>query len=376
MRPRSENGHERGKAEAMDDATVEELLAGRYEGDAPGLLAVSRLLEHIRSFADQPVPPPSPPLARVLGPSDPSRGDGRVASSSRALRVASFKPSAGQVEDTASGHRSSRSLVPAIALATAALVAVVLGAGSARVLPGPTQHLVAKVVHTLTPFDFPEQKRPEAVQSRAGTPEAASPSGRDTPTPVVPSLPDPSGPGGNGGQSVDRDGMDGGSDATAVKPAPAPTTTTSLAPLPRTAPTPSAPKTTPDTVTTTVPASPTRGPTFSADLAGATGTEAAGDADGRGRAVVHTRQGRDEVCMALAASGIGPVTSAHLHVGTVGGNGRVVATFPELVAGSPARCVAVADEVIKTIRKDPAQFYVDVHTSEFPNGAIRGQLTK
>ena len=378
MRPWSEKGPERGKAETIDDATVEELLAGRYEGDAPGLLAVSRFLEEVRSFADHPVPPPSPALARVLGQSDPSRRDGQGTSSSRplrALRVAAFTPSADQVEGTTSRRRSNPSLVPAMALISAALVAVVLVAGSARVLPGPTQHLVAKVVHTLTPFDFPEHKRPEAVLSRARTPEAASPSGRNTPTPVAPSQPQPSGPGSTGSQSVGRDGMDGRSDATAAT-APAPTTTTSSAPPPQTVSTLPAPKTTPDTVTTSVPVSPPRGRGVSADLAGAAGTEAAADADGKGTAVLHTSPGRDEVCLTLVASGIGPVTSTHLHVGALGGNGRVVATFPDVVAGSPARCVAVADEVIKKIRKDPGQFYVDVHTTEFPNGAIRGQLTK
>lgn len=32
-------------------------------------------------------------------------------------------------------------------------------------------------------------------------------------------------------------------------------------------------------------------------------------------------------------------------------------------------------EVLEEIRADPSAFYVDLHNAEFPQGAIRGQLT-
>jgi hypothetical protein len=40
-------------------------------------------------------------------------------------------------------------------------------------------------------------------------------------------------------------------------------------------------------------------------------------------------------------------------------------------------CVnGVSKNVIKAIRQHPEQYYVNVHTDEFPNGAIRGTLHK
>jgi len=32
--------------------------------------------------------------------------------------------------------------------------------------------------------------------------------------------------------------------------------------------------------------------------------------------------------------------------------------------------------VLKEIMGNPSAYYVNVHTAEFPNGALRGQLTK
>ena len=59
MSHRVRNGHR--ADEALDDATVEQLLAGRYEGDAADLVAVSELLAQLRSFAEHP-PRPRLPL--------------------------------------------------------------------------------------------------------------------------------------------------------------------------------------------------------------------------------------------------------------------------------------------------------------------------
>jgi hypothetical protein len=37
-------------------------------------------------------------------------------------------------------------------------------------------------------------------------------------------------------------------------------------------------------------------------------------------------------------------------------------------------CVSAARDLIKTIRMNPSNYYVNVHTTDFPDGAIRGQL--
>ncbi len=250
--------------------------------------------------------------------------------------------------------------------AIAALVVIALVAGSAGVLPGPTQDLVAKVVPTVTPIEFPEHKRPEAALSRARSPQTVTPSHEDMGTSATLSPLRQSGSGTPGTQPIGRDAPERRSDAGgATPPRPAPTTTVVAGPGPTTTVPGAKPPS--DSVATSVPRAPPRGRGFVADLRGASGS---------GTAVLDVHPGRNELCVVLAVSDIGPVTGVHLHAGRAGVTGPIVATFPEPGVGAPARCVVVADELIRRVRNDPGQFYLDVHSPEFPNGAARGQLRK
>ena len=358
-----------GGDEASDDAILEALIAGQYEGDAPDLVAVGRLFEHVRSFANQPVPPPSAALARALDPSHPDAGDdGRMSGGRppRALRLVTAAPSP---EDAHAGRppdRWTRSLWPAMAAVAAVLVVIALVAGSAGVLPGPTQDLVAKVVRTVTPIEFPEHKRPEAALSRAGSPQTATSSPEDTARSATPSLPSQSESRTPGTQPIGRDAPERRPDPGEPRsPTPAPTTTVVTGPGPTT--TVPEPKPPSGSVATPVPPAPPRGRGFVADLRGA---------DGSGTAVLDAHPGRNELCLVLTVSNVGPVTGVHLHAGATGVTGPIVATFPEPGVGAPARCVVVIGELVRRVRNDPGHFYLDVHTPEFPNGAVRGQLRK
>ena len=112
------------------------------------------------------------------------------------------------------------------------------------------------------------------------------------------------------------------------------------------------------------------------------------DPDGRGLALVAT--GRQRVCFTVAWTRIAPPIFAHIHRGPVGVNGPVVVLFfdvPEL-PGAPtaalpgtvsaaAGCVGGQDPtLLRDIRRHPRQYYANVHTLEFPAGAIRGQLRR
>ncbi|MEK6229522.1 MAG: CHRD domain-containing protein, partial [Actinomycetota bacterium] len=57
--------------------------------------------------------------------------------------------------------------------------------------------------------------------------------------------------------------------------------------------------------------------------------------------------------------------------------GPVVLPLQQPDAGDPGAssdCVAVQGSLARAIRKNPAKFYVNVHTADFPGGAVRGQL--
>jgi hypothetical protein len=107
------------------------------------------------------------------------------------------------------------------------------------------------------------------------------------------------------------------------------------------------------------------------------GGPAVGDPDGRGTAIIRLRN--NQVSFALSWSGIGTPTLGHIHEAPIGVNGSVVVPFfgtpmPD-TARAAAGAVTVTDPAIAArIRENPAGFYVNLHTAQFPGGAIRGQL--
>jgi hypothetical protein len=106
------------------------------------------------------------------------------------------------------------------------------------------------------------------------------------------------------------------------------------------------------------------------------------DPDGRGRAFVRAKG--DTVCFDVRWSDVDPVVAAHIHAGVRGVNGPVVVpffgdpagppVFPPQVSGADG-CIPDLDRsLVKAIRKHPHRYYVNLHTTEFRAGAIRGQL--
>ena len=109
--------------------------------------------------------------------------------------------------------------------------------------------------------------------------------------------------------------------------------------------------------------------------------ELAGDAEtaaeGTGSAMVTLDPETGEACWELTAEGIGAVTQSHIHVGAAGESGDVVVPLDvDGFDGTSEGCVADQDaEALQAIIDDPAGYYVNLHTEEFPGGAIRGQLS-
>jgi hypothetical protein len=94
-----------------------------------------------------------------------------------------------------------------------------------------------------------------------------------------------------------------------------------------------------------------------------------GDSDGVGFATV-TVTGADSISYAVLVNNIGAPTAAHIHRGAAGTNGDPVVTLSPVAFGS----VGVDASLLTEILANPSNFYVNVHTAEFPNGAVRGQL--
>ena len=115
---------------------------------------------------------------------------------------------------------------------------------------------------------------------------------------------------------------------------------------------------------------------MSTDLNGAEEVPGPGDPNASGHADLTLNQGKGEVCYDLTWADVdGMVAAAHIHVGAAGIAGPVVVPLP-VGGGSDGAsgCVTADPDLIKAIRKDPASYYVNVHSVSFPAGAVRGQL--
>lgn len=104
-----------------------------------------------------------------------------------------------------------------------------------------------------------------------------------------------------------------------------------------------------------------------------------GDPDGSGSALVLVNPQNNTICYDFTqTSAITlPATASHIHQGAPGAAGPVVVPFgnPPNAQGVGNGCVMnVPANIVSGILSNPSNFYVNVHTSDFPNGAIRGQL--
>ena len=99
-----------------------------------------------------------------------------------------------------------------------------------------------------------------------------------------------------------------------------------------------------------------------------------GDPDGKGSAMITIEGGK--LCYDVEYHRLAPVTMAHIHAGAAGKAGDPVVTLKldrdEYIKG----CTAVAPEMAAALLAQPGDYYVNVHTTELPKGAIRGQLGK
>jgi hypothetical protein len=130
---------------------------------------------------------------------------------------------------------------------------------------------------------------------------------------------------------------------------------------------------------------------------GATNSAIAGDPDGKGEAYVFGIDGDPTtLCYIVLVSKIadtnlppGAPRAAHIHRGARGANGPVVANLAWPQNGQSADCLTEGEVlpngalafpsgalgIVQEILGNPTGFYVNIHNSEYPSGALRGQLS-
>ena len=117
--------------------------------------------------------------------------------------------------------------------------------------------------------------------------------------------------------------------------------------------------------------------TVATKLTGVAKDPNAGDPDGRGEITITLDRERSQVCFDMSVTDIAPATGVTIHEGPKEiGEGPVLLSLTPPVSGTSAGCLSVGPNVLEKILKNPADFYVSVENSEFPRGALRGQLVE
>lgn len=104
--------------------------------------------------------------------------------------------------------------------------------------------------------------------------------------------------------------------------------------------------------------------------------DASTDADGMGTATLTLNQGQKQICFDVSWTNIGVVSGLHIHLAA--DNSIVIGLDgdADLTDGNARSCLeGIAPATVKAIRQHPEDYYVNVHTDEFPSGAIRGTLS-
>jgi hypothetical protein len=84
--------------------------------------------------------------------------------------------------------------------------------------------------------------------------------------------------------------------------------------------------------------------------------------------------GKGMLCFSLTWSKIDTPIASHIHKAPKGKEGNVVIPLFAKAPVGHSGCSKVSKTLLTAIGKKPSNYYVNVHTKKYPNGAIRGQL--
>ncbi len=117
---------------------------------------------------------------------------------------------------------------------------------------------------------------------------------------------------------------------------------------------------------------------LNATLDGTTEVPGPGDPDGAGTAVVNIDANKGEACYDISVQKLDTPVGMHIHEGERGRSGPVVIplTTPAASDVSTVGCAKAETSLLARIAAQPGNFYINVHTGPYPQGAVRGQLSQ
>jgi len=115
--------------------------------------------------------------------------------------------------------------------------------------------------------------------------------------------------------------------------------------------------------------------TYRASLTGAQ-VVGGGDPDGSAVAELSVADKVDQICYDVNdIRNIGPITGIMVHRGATGADGSAVLMLKQANEGGWKGCSSRSEWLEDSIERNFSAYYILIHTSDHPNGAIRGQFT-
>jgi hypothetical protein len=100
----------------------------------------------------------------------------------------------------------------------------------------------------------------------------------------------------------------------------------------------------------------------------------AGDSDGSGLVKIQVDLHQKQICYDFSLSGVATPLMAHIHKAPALQDGPTVVTLFTGPGGELRDCLLWTDKWLAQIVTNPSDFYVNLYTTEYPDGAVRGQL--
>ena len=114
--------------------------------------------------------------------------------------------------------------------------------------------------------------------------------------------------------------------------------------------------------------------TYVVKMTGAAETPA-GAPGGTAGAVVTMSTKHGKLCWTFTSlSGFSNPTFAHIHIGAAGTSGNIVLPLSTGATLQTKGCVPASATLISAIAANPHGYYVNIHSKEYPGGAVRAQL--